>query len=48
MYYYPAPTPQYPFLQYQYAVPAYIAAPQENVEPTMLYNMVQVPTGIAS
>ncbi len=48
MYYYPAPMPQYPFLQYQYAVTGYLPAPQENLESAMLYTMVQVPTGMAS
>ena len=42
LYYYTAAEPavQYPYLQYQYAVPTYtLGAAQEGIAPTMLYPM---------
>ncbi|KAJ2966909.1 hypothetical protein NUW54_g13668 [Trametes sanguinea] len=46
IYYCPAPVPQYPVLQYQYSLSAYMPGPQENVDAAMYYSMVA--TGMVS
>ena len=51
LYYYPTAEPamHYPYLQYQYAVPTYTpGAPQDGIEPAMLYTMPMLSAGMTA